>query len=333
MNVSRIARGFRRRVRDASLDLLRSRPEQAGWILTAARLVLPRSLRRRIYRSLSWPLAGALEMRLEIDAAGGRMNVDTADTVGRVIAVSGVWEPHVTALVGVLVSPADVVVDVGAHIGYYTLLAARLVGERGHVYAVEPSRARCAELHANLVRNDMKHVTVLELAAGSQDGVATLYEAPRTNTSASTVLPDPVGVGAATTEYSPTRVPVTRVDTCIPAGHVERVRLVKIDVEGFEVEVLNGLDRVLDAGKPLCLVVEISPEWSPSSPAFLERLCDKQGFVPYRISNTYTLDGYFPRQLVPPSRVASIPDVRADLVLVRGTELSRLLADYDARSR
>ena len=246
------------------------------------------------------------------------MLADTADTVGRVIAISGVWEPHVTPVMRRLLWPGDVFVDVGAHIGYYTLLGARIVGADGHVYAFEPSPTRCAELRANLARNDVANATVRELAAGSVSSTSILYEAPRSNTAASSVMP------RAATSFDGARkeILVAPVQAHIAPEHVDRIRVVKVDVEGAEVEALRGLGTILTGTNRLGLFVEISPSWSVENPAvFLDELCRTHGFVPWRLHNEYTVDEYFPARPRAPDRIESIPQERADLVLVRGFDL------------
>ena len=251
------------------------------------------------------------------------MLVDTGDTVGCVVAVSGVWEPHITAVMRRLLAKGDVFVDVGAHIGYHTLLASRLVGETGHVYAFEPSPARHGELVENIARNALSNVTTFELAAGATESVATLFEAPRTNTSASTMVSRAARDSSAGDERRDVRV--APVQDCIAEEDIPRVRVVKVDVEGFEIEVLRGLGRILARGSQLALVVEISPEWADENPrAFIEQLCREHGLTPWRVVNEYTVAAYFPAQPEPPFRIASIPDERADLVLTRGIDLEAL---------
>jgi FkbM family methyltransferase len=221
-----------------------------------------------------------------------------------------------------LLHPGDVFVDVGAHVGYYTLLAASVVGHEGHVYAFEPSRARADEIRRQLERNRrLGSVTVLELAAGSAAGSATLYEAPRTNTAASTLVVSALDPNTASDDYSASQVTVARADECIKPEHLRRTGVVKVDVEGYEVEALEGLAGMLAAGQPLCLIVEISPEWSVTDPVkYIDELCSAHELVPWRISNEYTRDDYFPYSIEPPVRLDAIPDVRADLALVRGLD-------------
>jgi precorrin-6B methylase 2 len=98
------------------------------------------------------------------------MVVDPSDYVNRIIAITGVWEPQVTAAFQALLSPGDVCVDVGANIGYFSLLAARLVGSRGHVYAVEPSSTSYDRLTKNLELNNATNVTALALRCRCRRG-------------------------------------------------------------------------------------------------------------------------------------------------------------------
>ena len=124
----------------------------------AARVVrLPRltpspRLRSTLYRSFSWPLIDHLRPELEVSAIGGKLLVDTRDVVGRVLTASGVWEPHITEAFRTCLAAGDVCVDIGAHVGYYTLLASRLVGPSGRVYAFEPSPGVYRALERNLER-------------------------------------------------------------------------------------------------------------------------------------------------------------------------------------
>jgi FkbM family methyltransferase len=262
-------------------------------------------------------LARTLSMHLEVPAAGGTMKVDTGDTIGCVVAVSGVWEPNITAFLRGVLTRGDVFVDVGAHIGYHTLLAAGLVGEHGRVYAFEPSPERHADLAANLARNATSNVTAFELAGGGRESVGTLFLAPRTNTSASTMVARAARDASAGRERREVRV--VPVQDCIAGEDLGRVRVVKVDVEGFEIEVLRGLDRILGGHSPLALVIEISPEWATESPGpFVDGLCREHGFTLWRVANEYTVDAYFPTRPEPPYRIDAVPDERADLILARG---------------
>ena len=96
------------------------------------------------------------------------------------------------------------------------------------------------------------------------------------------------------------------------------MRVLKVDVEGYEVEVLRGVEGVLAAGAPIAVFVELSPAWSEEDPsAFVDVFCREHGLVPWRLVNDYTPAGYFPSRLVPPARLERIPAERCDLLLTR----------------
>lgn len=313
-----------RKARDMGVTVLAARlggrPRQLAWLLQAVRLVPLDRARARLYRGFSWPLVRAVDVRLVVPTTGGRMEVDTGDAIGQVIAVSGTWEPNVTAVVERLLRPGDVFVDLGAHTGYYTLLAADLVGADGHVFAFEPSPARYAELVANVTRSSRTNVTAFERAAGSGDGTATLYDAPRANTGAATLstnaLAHPV-VGTAA-EYRPVAVDVVAAESVLPAGMLSRVRVVKVDVEGYEKEAIGGIEQILAIGARVAVVVELSPLWSGEGSTWVERLCARHRLEPWLVDNEYNVPGYFPVRPRPPRRLASIPAGRCDLLLARG---------------
>ncbi len=84
----------------------------------------------------------------------------------------GTYEPAQTALFCKVVKPGDVVYDVGAHFGYYTLLASKLVGTEGRVLAFEPSPPNLARLYRHIELNRCSNVQVLELAVSDREGIA-----------------------------------------------------------------------------------------------------------------------------------------------------------------
>jgi FkbM family methyltransferase len=289
-------------------------------LLPLMRLVPGRSRRSWVYRVFSWPLADRIRGRREVGTVAGQMLVDSQTLIGRVLAVSGEWEPHLTRALHGRLSPGDVCVDVGAHIGYYTLLASREVGPTGRVYAIEPSSRVFGLLSANLELNAAANVTALNVAAGEQEGKAVLYEAPGpsplTSSLCSRMLDAPHGARAE--EFVATEVPLVAVDDVVPADLFPRVRVVKVDVEGYEVEVLRGIENLLRASDRIAVFVEMSPEWANEDPAqFLTDFCRAHRLSPFVLPNDYSLDGYFPRRLLAPVPITTIQRERQDLMLVR----------------
>lgn len=219
-------------------------------------------MRRIVFRNVARPLLARVHTRLEVRITGGsRMSVDPGDLIGRELAISGIWEPEVTAVFRSMLEQGDVCLDVGANIGYFTLLAAGLVGPVGHVYAFEPSAELFAELEANLERNGVVNVSALRLAAGEVDGEAVLYEGPAKNRGEGSLVP-------ATPAGAPLPVPLRRLDSVVPVEAWPRVRLIKVDVEGSEAAVLRGLGALLDAGIRPAIIVEVTERTRSAVRAF-----------------------------------------------------------------
>jgi FkbM family methyltransferase len=289
----------------------------AARLLRLPAVVPFRRLRARLYRYLSWPLGMRLETETEVTIAGGsRMRVRTDDLIGRVIAISGEWEPNVTAAFVRALAPGDVCLDIGAHIGYYTLLASRLVGSRGHVYAFEPSPDSYPRLRANVDLNGLQNVTTAQLAVGEEERQAVLYVGASYNTGLTTL--DPVLAAKSTTPPREAIVDVCPVTSVVPAEDLARVRVIKIDVEWHEVEVLRSLAPIFDLGHGLAVLVEFTPRRAaPDAPSQFAALCEAHGFTLYHLLNGYSLEKLFPGQVQEPSPIETLPERRCDLLLVR----------------
>src|SRR5690606_15918356 len=89
---------------------------------------------------------------------GFEMNVDVADFFGQRVYATGNWEDATSAVAAALIEPGAVVIDIGANVGWFTLLAASRVGVNGKVYAFEPVPPVRAQLLDNVRRNRMKQV-------------------------------------------------------------------------------------------------------------------------------------------------------------------------------
>ena len=220
---------------------------------------------------------------------GFTMAGSTQDMIQRYIYVFGVWEPDLTAWLRRSLTPGRTLIDVGANVGYFSLLGSKLVGPSGSVVAVEALPATYRQLTGNLARNDAANVRPLNLAATAGPGMVTLYggEAHNSGTT-STVATD--GLEALTEVEG---LPLASVLT---PDEVAAARVVKIDVEGAELEVLRGLAPVLDSmPADVELVVEVSPDdqvATGSRPEEPIELLAAHGFLPYRLRNDYSPVSY-----------------------------------------
>ena len=184
---------------------------------------------------------------------GAILQGNTEDLIDRHIYQFGLWQPNLTRWISATLRPGDVFVDVGANIGYFSLLASRLVGPDGAVIAIEASPRTFELLADNVTRNSARNVRLVNLAASDVRGVAPLYEGPASNRGRTTTQQ----VGGPPTAT----VPSAPLEEILTAAELHGARVIKIDVEGGEIPVLRGLVSGLgEARTDLEVVVEIVPD-------------------------------------------------------------------------
>lgn len=217
---------------------------------------------------------------LTIAVPGGAVEVDLGDWTSIIMIRLGGWEPHLAGLAAALVGPGAVAVDVGAHVGTWTLLLAARVGPGGRVVAFEPyapsaARARAAVLGAGVG----DRVRVIEAAVGDRVGRAPLYGGA-----------DPMLRSLVADDHeasAPADVAVTTLDAVMAPDGLDAVDgavdFVKIDSEGLELAVLRGGRRLLARGAPAILIelhVEQLARHGGSLAELLAEL-DRQGFTAF----------------------------------------------------
>lgn len=177
-------------------------------------------------------LAGALRGSWWLPQSGGKLL--------RIFA--GTYEPEQTRLFREYVKPGATLLDVGAHVGYYTLLAAALVGRSGRVVAFEPNPRNYAFLRRHVAVNGCHHVEVEDAAVSDENGVAAFEFGTGTGTGRLT--------GRSVTADGAVEVRTVRLDDFCAARSVAP-DAIKIDVEGAELNVLRGAERTIAAHSPV----------------------------------------------------------------------------------
>lgn len=197
------------------------------------------------------------------------------------------YEPGLTHYLNTVLEPGSVFVDVGAMIGYYTLLASKIVGWKGQVYAFEPSPDHFAILDKNVRNNRRKrNVTLVEAAVmdfSAKNGPLhlntknvgdhrTVYEAPNEELEREIVMVEYVSLDDFFKVYEP------------------RVDFIKLDIQGAEPYAVMGAERVLNSNHDLVLITEFWPEgirqagWEPDD--YLATLVD-MGFGLHTVTGDY----------------------------------------------
>jgi len=167
--------------------------------------------------------------------------------IGAAIAREHAYEPHVTAEIRRCLLPGGVFVDLGANLGYFTLLAAARVGARGRVIAFEPNPRNCDLLRHSIDANGFAHVELHPCAVAEQERRLMLDTQGTTSTG---LVVDPVPGGG-----KPLVQAVALDDTLRDVG---RVDLIKMDIEGGEPRALRGMPNLLRTHRPI-IVTEFCP--------------------------------------------------------------------------
>lgn len=140
------------------------------------------------------------------------------------------------------------VIDIGAHHGFYTLLASQKVGTSGKVISFEPSPRELAKLKAHLSLNNCKNVEVQELALGAEEGKVNMFVCIDHSGLNSLRLPN------AETKVTEVEIKQIKLDDYLKNEQIKKVDFVKMDVEGGELSVLKGADKILlDELRPLII--------------------------------------------------------------------------------
>lgn len=249
---------------------------------------------------------------------GGVFEGTTQDLIQRYIYYFGVWEPNLTHFVSRRLHHGDVVVDVGANIGYFTVLSSQLVGTSGRVVAVEPVPPIRARLKRHLQLNRSTNVRIIDAAATGSRCELPIYMAARWNIGRSSVRQDMLGAEP----QGQWMVPGLPLHEIISDEELPRIRLIKIDVEGSEWEVMMGLEPVINRLSVNCeIIVEVTPsvlDTRGSSGRQVWDLFATRGFHPYRIENSYSHSYYLKYRVpVPPIRLTDEPTVQCDVVFSR----------------
>lgn len=205
------------------------------------------SITGRIYRFLVRHLVG--EDIISVSVHGQKMYVPT--TFGLTLLSAGTYQSEklMTNLFIEFLTEGMIVVDVGAHVGFYTLLAARAVGNKGKVFCFEPEPSNYALLLKNIKENSYSNVVPVQRAVTDTTGHVELF-----------IARDSSGhsVGSHNQLQKAIIVDSITLDDFL-AGREHPVHLIKIDVEGAEMAVLKGMKRIIDNNPGLNIFAEFNP--------------------------------------------------------------------------
>ncbi|MFA6129495.1 MAG: FkbM family methyltransferase [Candidatus Omnitrophota bacterium] len=190
---------------------------------------------------------------------------------GRYETVQSGWAKEVLNVGGTFL-------DVGANVGYYTTLAASLVGKQGKVLAFEPSPFAYRKLASIIKGNGISQIEAFQCAAGDKEEMLDLYLSNQTQIHSPSLVPSDAA-------FTPVKVQVCRLDAHSSLRSMRSIDLMKLDVEGFEPNVIRGMSDHLGKGYVKYLLCEFNSGWlepNKSSCSQLLQLIQDLGFVVYK---------------------------------------------------
>lgn len=219
---------------------------------------------------------GRFDARLPAEAGGYRYACDLRDMIAREVFFTGAYGPQETAILRAVLSPGARFVDVGANWGYFTLLAAHLVGETGRVMAMEPDPRLFALLAGNVAANGLGHVAAVQAAAAERDETLTLAGHAEEDGN--------WGVSSLVASWAGPRVEVRGrpVDEVLDEQGMDGVELLKMDIEGAEADALRGMAAGLARGRYRRVLLELHPSLHPRGAALLADVAEAFEAAGYR---------------------------------------------------
>jgi FkbM family methyltransferase len=182
------------------------------------------------------------------------LNPEDMSQTSALIATSGRLNLPVTCLLSRILRPGMKVVDAGANLGYYALLAANAVGKSGRVWAFEPEQRNFLLMTKSIHASDFHNVEPVQMALSDMRGTEKLYLAPPSEPNAHTLTQDR-GLGSL-------EVPTTSLDEFWQSRGAGRLNLLKVHVFGDEPIVLRGARGVLQDSRPMVVTRFGSERWN-----------------------------------------------------------------------
>jgi FkbM family methyltransferase len=224
--------------------------------------------------------------RREITTSDGIFFVDIASNLGYPLATSGVYEPQMLKILRECLRPGGLFVDLGANEGYFSVIASKIVGSEGQVFAVEPQARLQSVLKRNLILNSCQNVNVLPLAISDDASPVILHLSPDMNTGSTAAV--------QTTRYPLLKQEVSSI-TLLEVFEQQRIEtcdLLKIDIEGYEYEAIMGSPGLFTAGRVKVIALELHREALAKRNRKAAQITDFLGSCGYQLDDSFTNDVY-----------------------------------------
>lgn len=233
-------------------------------------------------------LKGQYQIFMERRFDFGSMCLDVSKKTQRILYLKKVYEPELTNYFSKILKSGDIFIDIGANVGYFTILASNIVGINGSVVSFEPEKDNFHTLKKNIGINERSNIKAIESAVGNTNGKITLYINPLNDGGGSLIEPEKYhddneswlkkDIEARFPDVDLTEsIQVMTIDSL--GDSVRKTRLIKMDVEGAEYEALLGMQGLMANEDAPEIIAEVSERGDK-----IEALVRKYGYNLYRLN-------------------------------------------------
>jgi FkbM family methyltransferase len=220
------------------------------------RKILNRKLFKGQFKLFHWflkrnllPLVSAVDKPV---IGNFQIHLNTKNYIDACIYYTGDYEPYLKIHFAKLIKRGDVILDIGANIGFHSLYFAELTGSSGRVYSFEPIKINYEAFEANLLLNVFPQITPVNLALGDENKVMYIHIDSESK--------NPGTFNLFSSEQGNVEIQLKKGDDFLSAKNIETIDFIKIDVEGFEPEVIKGLTTTIRKSNPI-IVFEYDNEY------------------------------------------------------------------------
>jgi len=184
-----------------------------------------------------------------------RFHIDPCSAFGLRLLKYGIYEAEMINSIKKLLKPGDTFIDLGGNEGYFSVIGAKQVGANGRVFCIEPQERLWPTIIKNASANNFSNITLVPLGISNIPGQALITLYPSLNTGASSI------VSTFRSRFYPNQIiSLCTLDSLIKNYFIEKVDLLKIDIEGFEVNALISASESLKNKRIKKLLIEIHPQ-------------------------------------------------------------------------
>ena len=215
-------------------------------------------------------------------AQGACMRMDMTSVCQRQLFLRGVYSVEETQILNAILETGDVFIDIGAHVGYFSILASSIVGQSGLVMAFEPSPPMRQKLVTNIELNSCDNVQVFPHAVSNVSGQETFFLC-RQSAGNSSLRP------LEACETDEVKVTTVALDTFVDPDVWSRIKMIKLDIEGAELLALRGMRELLIGEQAPDILCEVTDEFllllGGSENALLKYM-DDLGYLSFRLDSS-----------------------------------------------